>query len=130
MKHKTLFNNLCKLLGLYFCIAGGVALLEAAFNVVMYWNLRARPFGSWWSLSLVVAPLLEVAAGVFLCFCSKRVSDLLIRSNRPCCPECSYEMTGNESQICTECGLNMLSKKANATARRSRVLYRTAENAR
>ena len=131
MKHKSLFNNLCKLLGLYFGVAGSVALLDAAFNIAMYWNLRARPFGSWWSLTSMAGPLIELTAGSFLCFKSRTVADMLVRSNRPSCAECGYDLTGNESHICTECGLKALSRKANSSAaRQSRNLFCAPEKVR
>ena len=37
MKHKTLFRNLCKLLGLYFVIIGGTAVINAVMSMFVYY---------------------------------------------------------------------------------------------
>src|SRR5665213_330101 len=82
MKNTTLLNGLCRLLGLYFGVAGLIAFLDTISNVLMYWNLRARPYGSLWSLSSLAGPLLEIAIGTFLCFQSRRVVNRLVRNDQ------------------------------------------------
>jgi rubrerythrin len=47
---------------------------------------------------------IEMIAGAYLFFGGKWVADKAIPSNRPYCHECGYELTGNVSDRCPECG--------------------------
>jgi hypothetical protein len=107
MKHAPLLSSLSKLLGLYLVVIAATSLLDVGSNVVMYWNLRARPYGSLWSLSSLAGPMLELSVGLFIFLQSRWLAHFLTRYDAPQCPACGYDRTGAHSPICSECGINV-----------------------
>jgi|SRR5581483_11274271 len=118
MRYKTLFATLCKLLGVYFFVLGLVGLIGAVMNmVIVMMASRGIPAASvpaqWkWYLVSSTAQIFEIGAGLYLFFNSRRVADLAIPGNRPYCPECGYDLTGNAGDICPECGSHRQTGKA------------------
>jgi len=110
MKYKTLFNTLCKLLGVYFAITGFTGILQSVGSIAMYWFQMMQMRGGspiLWSWAFAfIAHIFETAAGLFLFCKSRTVADWAIPGNRPYCPECGYDLTGSVSAVCPECGLN------------------------
>lgn len=111
MKYKTLFNTLCKLLGVYFVLVGCTGILQSLCYVTVYWFQMSQMGGAVWSImwsstASGIAHILETAAGLFIFCKSRTIADLAIPGNRPYCPEWGYDLTGNVSGNCPECGLN------------------------
>ncbi|HEY1686851.1 MAG TPA: hypothetical protein VGG19_18970 [Tepidisphaeraceae bacterium] len=113
MKHKTLFRNLCKLLGLYFVIVGGTAVVNAVTGIFVYFYESFFQNNSVFlrSILMVIGPALQLAAGLFLLFRSEVIANWAIPGNRPYCPECGYDLTGSVSGVCPECGVHPLTGK-------------------
>jgi hypothetical protein len=57
-----------------------------------------------WYLTASAQPILSIAVGLYLFFRAEWIVNLAIPSNRPYCHECGYELTGNVSGVCPECG--------------------------
>jgi hypothetical protein len=104
LRYKTLFRIICKALGLYFAVTGTGGLLSIAAVTLMTWSggssTDARMFLP------AVGSLFHLCAGLYLFFGARRVADLAVPANRPYCPECGYELTGNLGPVCPECGVH------------------------
>jgi hypothetical protein len=103
MKYKTLFRLLLKLIGVWM-FAGAVGSLAyyALSLITAIWQpgVNFRTF----LYPQIFIPGFEMAIGAYLFFDGKWVVDKAIPSNRPYCPECGYELTGNTTDRCPECG--------------------------
>lgn len=111
MKHKTLFRLMLKLLGVWIFVTGATSLLSLLGSLLMTFvpqgAMRSAYASSYYySLaSSLPGVMLHMAAGLYLFFGGRWITDKAIPSNRPYCPECGYELTGATSHICSECGV-------------------------
>ena len=110
MRYKTLTRLLVKLMGIYFLLTGLVSLVSS----VIYLLMSLTKYGNYGGISIFaypvawgVASLVSVGLGFLLILASDWVVNRLIPSNRPYCPNCGYELTGNQYQQCPECGVNL-----------------------
>ena len=108
MKYKTLFRLILKAIGVWLGITGLVHSVEGLCYALI-WFLDSGSFGtSIKSASIYLAGgLLEFVAGLYLFFGGKWIVNRAIPGNRPYCPECGYDLTGNQSGHCTECGTSL-----------------------
>jgi len=108
MKYKTLFRLLLKLLGVWFFVQGLDRILWA---VVAYFQAFTgnRMYEYTWAHT--AGALISLVAGFYLFFRGNWILDRAIPSNRPYCPECGYDLTGNASVRCSECGIALPDRK-------------------
>jgi hypothetical protein len=103
MKHKTLFANLVKLLGVFFVVDGIASAVEQTAQFFV-WS-QSPPTSSPMPIVLIfVSYFVRIILGLTLFNQSKWVADLAVPGNRPYCPECGYDLTGSVSAVCPECG--------------------------
>ena len=105
MKYKTLFRVLLKVVGVWLGITGLINVVEALCYALI-WYLDSGSFGTSFGFAgtYLAGGLLEFVAGLYLFFGGKWIVNRAIPGNRPYCPECGYDLTGNKSGHCTECG--------------------------
>ncbi len=105
MKYKTLFRVLLKVVGVWLGITGLVHFVQG-LCYTLNWYLDSGNFGTSIKFTSIylAGGLLEVIAGLYLFFGGKWIVNRAIPGNRPYCPECGYDLTGNKSGHCTECG--------------------------
>lgn len=103
MRYKTLFRLLVKSVGLLFLGAGVVSLTLSILTAVIQNGLvvAAWPVYVWTNMLGCVGPFV---VGLYLFFDGRWIVNLAIRSNRPYCPECAYDLTGAVEPRCPECG--------------------------
>jgi len=118
MRYKTFTRLLIKLMGIYFLLGGLVSLVAS----VIYLLMAMSEYGNYGGLSLIAYPvswgvssLASAGIGLFLLLASDWVVGLLIPSNRPYCPNCGYELTGNTRPQCPECGVDLRGLGLSAT---------------
>jgi hypothetical protein len=105
MKYKTAFRLALRAVGVLVVaqsLPGLVVMLVTlalSVNDIGYISTENR-----WFLTACAQPILSVAVGLYLFFRAEWIVNLAIPSNRPYCPECGYELTGNVSGVCPECG--------------------------
>jgi len=103
MRYKSQIRNFCKLLGIYFIVSGVAGIIQAVVMPLMYMQMQHYLAQS---LLMSLSPLFELVAGVVLFWQSGYVVNLIVPGDRPYCPECGYDFTGNTSAVCPECGLH------------------------
>ncbi len=105
MRYKTLVRILLKILGVYFILDGGARFASRIGGVVFASANLSLP-GSIWFLPLVggAGVVVQLVAGFYLFFGGKWVANWIIPGNRPYCPECGYDLTGEIGGRCSECG--------------------------
>lgn len=108
MRYKTLTRLLIKLMGLYFIVQGVVYLINVVSGMIirLLGNGGLDDFSNF-ELAYLISMLSMAGAGLFLLLASNWITDKLIPSNRPYCPNCGYELTGNTRPNCPECGVNL-----------------------
>jgi hypothetical protein len=109
MKYKTAFRLALKAIGV-------LVIAQTLPWLVMSWGsvaldfltggaLGLDPMGmSSWELRSGIAYLVSALMGLYLLFGGRWIVNLAIPSNRPYCHECGYELTGNITGLCPECG--------------------------
>ena len=106
MKYKTLFRVLLKLIGVWVIVEG----LSGVFGQIAYFtyvvtNPAARMPEQWWFHVInMLAPVLQLATGLYLFLGGKWIADKAIPGNRPYCHECGYDLTNAAGNLCSECG--------------------------
>jgi RNA polymerase subunit RPABC4/transcription elongation factor Spt4 len=110
MRYKTFTRLLIKLMGIYFLLGGLVSLAAS----VVFLLIVVGEYSSYGGISMIAYPaswgvssLVSIALGLFLLLASNWIVDRLIPSNRPYCPNCGYELTGNTREQCPECGVDV-----------------------
>jgi|GEM_PF-927371 len=110
MKYKTLFRLMLKFVGLYLCVTGVLAIVGSlagsALSLQLYGSsIRTQRAFRWANLLLpLITPALKAGCGVYLFRGGEWIVNLAIPSNHPYCPECGYDLRGNISKRCPECG--------------------------
>lgn len=102
MKHKTQFRLMLKLVGVWLVVSGAAEIVTYA-SYVLY-GFATRTGGMSYTWFRILAPLLQVGAGLYLFIDGRWVADKAIPGNRPYCHECGYDLTGAVGNICNECG--------------------------
>ena len=112
MRYKTFTRLLIKLMGIYFLLGGLISLTAA----LIYLAIVLPEYGLYSGQTMIAYPvswgvssLVSIGIGFFMLFASDWLVGKLIPSNRPYCPNCGYELTGNTSQYCPECGVDVQS---------------------
>jgi len=114
MKYKTAFRLVIKAIGVWVIAGQMSSLVYMAGMFVEVWRDSSTSYvllGS--ALQMAIGCAVGLATGLYLFFGGKWIVNLAIPSNRPYCHECGYELTGNVSGVCPECGT------ANAPARKT-----------
>jgi hypothetical protein len=99
MKYKTLFRLLLKFLGVWIFALAIPELINGVITLVFTFSSR-----NWFLGGSIVAPPIQMAIGAYFFWGGRWIVDKAIPSNRPYCNECGYELTGNTSNKCPECG--------------------------
>jgi hypothetical protein len=105
--NKTFFRMLLKLVGVVLFILGLESVLDGI--VSYYFMTSGMPptpphisLEQW--LRTGLPGILQIAFGLYFFFGGKWVTNLAVRSNRPLCGECGYDLTGCSAGRCPECG--------------------------
>ena len=111
MQHKTLFRLGVKMLGLVFIAIYGVRLLQGvALTASEFFISGYIPNGRALSQMFIqsegrFASIGLLLIGLYLFFGGKWIVNLAIPSNRPYCPECGFDLSGQRKvAVCAECG--------------------------
>ncbi len=105
MKYKTVVRIALKLIGVSVLILGfSNAIGQAIMLVDLLQVHNSAPGLSWGYAGGGVTCIVQVVIGLYLIFGGKVVADILVSSNKQYCCECGYELTGNASGVCSECG--------------------------
>ena len=105
MKYKTAFRLALRAVGVLVVaqsLPGLVVMLVTlalSVNDIGYISPENR-----WYLTACAQSILSIAVGLYLFFRAEWIVNLAIPSNRPYCHECGYELTGNVTGVCPECG--------------------------
>lgn len=113
MKHKTIVRLALRLMGVYLLAIGLPTAVSQAANVAMKLSGSANsPMtgNDWsWLLPSVLYGGTQIVLGAYLLFGGRLVVNTIVPSNRPYCPECSYELRPPISAHCPECGASLQS---------------------
>ena len=113
MRYKTLFRLLLKLLGVWLFAQSITSLARVAIWMISGVFAPASRGGPYWYLlGECMVSIVQLIVGAYLFFGGRWVADKAIPSNRPYCHECGYELTGNTSDRCPECGTPAIQKKS------------------
>jgi hypothetical protein len=109
MKYKTAFRLALKAIGLLVIAQAVPGLIVSCGSVALNFLTNGMfgydPTGiSSWELRSGIAHVLSALVGLYLLFGGRWIVNLAIPSNRPYCHECGYELTGNITGLCPECG--------------------------
>lgn len=107
MKYKTLFRLILKAIGVLLFFTGVAEFIMSSGWVLDF--LASHSQGSrgmpiYGTITQEIAGCFKIVVGVYLFFGGKWIVNRAIPGNRPYCPECGYDLTGNKSGQCTECG--------------------------
>ena len=115
MKHKSWFRLVLKAIGIVLIGLGIPEILRHGTQYVRWYFMAAAGRGSvppwmptWFDALLVLLPgLVQVALGLVVLLRTHWIADWIIPSNRPYCPECGYDLSMNDGEHCTECGVRL-----------------------
>ena len=106
MKYKTAFRLALRAIGI-------LVLADVIPNIVDFaTNLTVDVLAPWRGATVAfrflryefIDDLVGLAIGFYLFLGGKWIANLAVPSNRPYCHECGYELTGNVTGVCPECG--------------------------
>lgn len=103
MKHKAWFRLIVKLLGMVFALIGlgvfGLGSVELVLTL-----LRSETI-SWYRIDGLLYGMPFILIGLYLVFGGRWIADRAFPSGPNCCPGCGYQVRGNVSGVCSECGM-------------------------
>ena len=104
MKYKTAFRLALKAIGVWLLAREVGSIVWVAGTFVTMWRDPSQVFMLGSAVQMAIGTVLGIAVGFYLFFGGKWITNLAIPSNRPYCHECGYELTGNVTGVCPECG--------------------------
>lgn len=107
MKYKTLFRLMLQTLGVFFVVQG-LARIAPTVTGMINRAIEGKDLGLLPRLWSYIGYLVTIALGLYLFFGGKWIVNKAIRSNRPYCIECGYELRSITSNRCPECGTEIL----------------------
>jgi hypothetical protein len=119
MKHKTWFRLALKIVGIYLLARGVPALLNGGATAIAgsmgftYWGAGSGggfDFATMIAMAVqmgLVGSFLESAVGAYLVLGGGLLTNLMIPSNRPYCPDCGHELRSVSGVHCPECGARL-----------------------
>lgn len=104
MKHKAWFRLIMKVAGLVTMLIGIMMVLDELLEISFdLFGRSQNSFTLYEVRSLLYASVLT-GVGAYCCFWGERVIALAFPAGPKCCPACGYQVRGNVSGICSECG--------------------------
>jgi len=105
MKHKAWFRLIMRTSGLITMLIGAMMFADRAIDVTfdLFDHSDENAFSAYALRSFLYA-LTVTIAGAYLCFRGEWVIMHAFPSGPKCCPSCGYQVRGNETGICSECG--------------------------
>ncbi|HUU98988.1 MAG TPA: hypothetical protein VM487_24920 [Phycisphaerae bacterium] len=104
MKYKTAFRLALKAIGVWLVAQTIESLPWSGSLYVDVWRDPTKAYTWQSAIPGTLSDVLGIGIGLYLFFGAKWLVNLAIPSNRPYCHECGYELTGNVSGVCPECG--------------------------
>ncbi len=104
MKYKTAFRLALKAIGVWLVAQTIESLPWTGSLLVNAWGDPSQAYRWQAAVPGALANILGIGVALYLFFGAKWIVNLAIPSNRPYCQECGYELTGNVTGVCPECG--------------------------
>jgi len=109
MKYKTAFRLALKAIGVLVIAQhlpmAIISTCSVSVTILTEGMLGFGPMSTLsWELQTGIMYVMGALVGCYLLFGGRWIVDRAIPSNRPYCHECAYELTGNVTGVCPECG--------------------------
>jgi hypothetical protein len=104
MKHKAWFRLVMKCAGLITMIIAAMMVVDKLEDVIFGLFQSNNNWFSSYTLQSMIYYLVLLGIGYYLCFRGEWILSKAFPAGPKCCPACGYQVRGNVSGVCSECG--------------------------